>query len=262
MIDPNWVLEDLDPRTWRNIGRFFMPSQYIAAAQPGEHALFVLHEGGARPRVVDDQTGPRTDIKIERVDDPRALALELHERAEWDRVHVIDRRHLRHVAREAQASPRRELTMDAYYHLVYELIWDGSDGYVTVPERPRPRFGWTYTDLRRMAAALPSPCTVGLCVLDGADVLIGLVLRFDNGRVTRVTTLEGLPPLAPVLSREFFEAFRLAMADAVAPPAAALVCTPDVFEAWLNAEPAEKLYVLHDAARRNVAFFHFELSAQ
>ena len=253
MIDPHWLLQDLDPRTWRAIGRFFMPSQYVAAAQPGEHGLWVLHDGGQRPRVVDDQTGPRSDLGIERVDDPRSLALELHERAEWDRVHVIDRRHLAHVARQAQATPRRELTLDAYYHLVYELIWsDGSDGYVCVPPHPGQRYGLRYTDLVRMVQALPSPSSVGLVVLGGQSVEIGLVLGLRGGRITRVTTLEGLPALDHIgLDAACLDALWAAMAEAIAPPVAALVCTAAVFEEWLAAR--DKLAVLEDAGRRGLA---------
>ena len=74
MIDPNWLLEDLDPKTWRAIGRFFMPSQYIAAAQPGEHGLFVLHDDGVLMRVVDDTGAERRDLAPDRIDDARGLA--------------------------------------------------------------------------------------------------------------------------------------------------------------------------------------------
>jgi hypothetical protein len=101
VIDPNWVLQDLDPRTWRAIGRFFMPGQYIAAAQPDERGLFILHDGGRRPRMVDTLSGLRGDLGIVSIDDPRGLAQALHARGEWDRVHVIDKRHLAHVGRTA-----------------------------------------------------------------------------------------------------------------------------------------------------------------
>jgi hypothetical protein len=36
MIDPHWILEDLDPHTWRNLGRFIDPGLYIRAARPDE----------------------------------------------------------------------------------------------------------------------------------------------------------------------------------------------------------------------------------
>src|SRR5207248_6909051 len=121
------------PHTWRAIGRYFMPSQYIMAAQPGERGLFIVHDGGTRPRAVDSQVGVRTDLPLAGLRDPRQLAKDLYADGEWDRVHIIDRRHLEHVAREAQSSPRRELTLDEYYHLVYQLIWDGSAGYVAEP---------------------------------------------------------------------------------------------------------------------------------
>jgi hypothetical protein len=244
MIDPNWVLEDLDPRTWRAIGRFFMPGQYIAAAQPGEHGLFILHNGGSRARAVDSVSGPRTDLRLDRVDDPRGLAHDLYARGEWDRVHVIDKRHLAHVAVEAQASPRRELTLDAYYHLVYQLIWDGSDGYVAVPPHPGHWNGWTVSQIRAMLAALPTPASLGLCVVDQ----IGLVVRVESGRLTHVTTLEGLPTLpTPVVDDTFIEAFWSALES----PAAALVCTPEVLERWITAP--DKSAVLSEAVQQGTA---------
>ena len=129
MIDPNWSLIDLDPRTWRNIGRFFDPGQYIRAAQPGERGLFVLHDAGQIMRVVDTSYGVRRDLALGFVAEPRALAQQLYERGDWERVHVIDRRHLASVAREAQTTSRRDLTLDAYYRLVYHLLWDGSAGH-------------------------------------------------------------------------------------------------------------------------------------
>ena len=38
MIDPHWQLVDLDPRTWRNIGRFINPGLYIRAGNPASKA--------------------------------------------------------------------------------------------------------------------------------------------------------------------------------------------------------------------------------
>ncbi len=232
MIHPDWVLEDLDPVTWRSIGPLFMPAQYIAAAQPGEHGLFVLHDSGARPRVADTIRGVRSDLHIDRVDDARGLAADLYARGEWDRVHVIDKQHLAHVARTAQSSPRRELSVDAYYHLVYQLVWDGSDGYVCVPPSAGDWHGMTYSALAEFLSGAPSPSALALCVLGSA----GVVLRVGGGRVVRVTTFEGLPSLAePSLTPEFLDNLWLTLAAHVAPPYAALVCTRAVWEACLAA---------------------------
>src|SRR5689334_11907713 len=129
MIDPHWSLVDLDPRTWRNLGRLIEPGQYVSAAQPGERGLFVLHDGARILRVVDSERGVRRDLTLSLERGPAALAHELHARGEWQRVHVIDRRHLANVARLAQATSRRELTLDQYYHLVYSLLWDAAGGY-------------------------------------------------------------------------------------------------------------------------------------
>src|SRR3989304_4281825 len=80
MIDPNWSVIDLDPVTWRNIGRFLELPQYFRAAQPGEHGLFVLHEAGRILKVVDTALGTRRDLDLEQVHDAPALAKTLHAR--------------------------------------------------------------------------------------------------------------------------------------------------------------------------------------
>src|SRR5690348_10361891 len=78
MIDPQWSVIDLDPYTWRAIGPFFDPGQYVRAAQPDEHGLFVLHEGGHILRVVDTARGVRHDLTGGSADDPHALAAHLY----------------------------------------------------------------------------------------------------------------------------------------------------------------------------------------
>src|SRR5581483_866697 len=102
VIDPHWQVIDLDPVTWRNLGHFFEPWQYIAAAQPGERGLFVLHDHGRLLRVVDTESESPPEGIPARIADPRALARELYGRGEWQRVHVIDRRHLAWVAQQVQ----------------------------------------------------------------------------------------------------------------------------------------------------------------
>src|SRR5947207_12021021 len=225
-----------------------MPGQYIAAAQPGERGLFVLHDAGARPRVADTTCGLRSDLGILEVADPRVLAKNLYARGEWDRVHVIDRRHLEHVAAEAQSTPRRELSIDAYYHLVYRLLWDGSDGYVAEPPPAGRWHGVTYSALAGFLARAPSPAALGLCVVDST----GLALRVERGRVVRVTTFEGLPPLPrPSVDAGFLDALWLALDARVAPPYAALVCSRAVWDACLSA--ADLLDCLRGAVARGDA---------
>ena len=248
MIDPSWILEDLDPITWRNIGPLFMPAQYIAAAQPGERGLFVLHDSGKRPRVVDTTRGLRSDLDVNEVDDARALAASLYARGEWDRVHVIDKRHLAHVAAEAQSTPRRDLSTDAYYYLVYGLLWDGSNGYVSEPPPPGHWHGLTYSGVAGFLARAPSPAAIAVCVLGFA----GVALRIEHGRIVRVTTFEGLPPLPEAsLEPSFLAALWSALETGVAPPYAALVCTRAVWDACLSA--ADLLETLRTASARGDA---------
>jgi hypothetical protein len=233
MINPEWLLEDLDPRTWRAIGHLFSPAQYVAAARPREHGLFVLHESGILRRIVDSRVGVRHDLDVATVTEPRAVAAQLFASGEWDRVHVIDRRHLKHVA-AASACAQPRLSVDAHYRRVYQLLWDDSDGYVCEPPRPGDWHGWTYSALQQFLAHLASPAALGLVVLEAAEVHIGLALEVRDARICRVTTLEGLPPLPPpAVSTMFLDALWSALHQTLAPPAAALVSTRAAFEAWL-----------------------------
>lgn len=239
IIDPRWEVSDLDPHTWRRLGPFFEPRRYIAAALPGEHGLFVLHDAGQLLKVVDTEGRGRPEGIPDLISDPEALAHELYARGQWQRVHVIDRRHLAHVARTAQAAPRRDLTLDAYYHMVYTLIWGDPQGYACEPPRPRRWHGWTYAETRRFVEALPSPSSLALGIYaDNTNILTaGLILVAEGGRIRRVTTFEALdwqaPPPGPTDAT--LAALRAALEAQFAPPAAILLCTEDAFSGWLDA---------------------------
>ncbi|HET9220951.1 MAG TPA: hypothetical protein VFO07_00520 [Roseiflexaceae bacterium] len=253
MIDPHWILEDLDPRTWRNLGRFINPGLYIQAAQPGERGLFILHDGGRVIRIVDTALGVRRDLGIYSVAEPQALAAELHSEGNWERVHVIDRRHLAAVARQAQATARRDLTLDQYYLLVYQLLWDGGGGYVCEPADHRRWNGWSYDDLLSFVGRLPAVATLALGVVDDGEVAIGLILELRDGMIRRVTTFEALdlPPGEPTISGESLERLWAALAQRFAPPAGVLLCTQSTFEAWIA--QGGTIAVLEAAAAENQA---------
>src|SRR5207237_9461094 len=125
----------------------------------------------------------------------------------------------------------------------------GADGYVSAPPHPGNWHGWTYGGVQEFLESLASPSSLGVVVLDSTcgTVEISLVARVVDGRIQRVTTLEGLPPLPPPsLDAAFLEAFRGALRSALAPPAAALVCTRPTFDAWLYAND-DKAAALRDA---------------
>lgn len=247
MIDPHWQVIDLDPLTWRNLGPFFAPHGYIRAAQPGEHGLFILHDHGQLLKVVDTQASSIPAGIPTQISDPAALARELHGRGEWQRVHIIDRRHLAWVARQAQATPRRDLTLDAYYHLVYTLVWGSSSGYVCEPPHPGNWHGWTYTQIRHFIAELPSPATLALGVYAENTLSIGLILVCQGGMIRRVTTFEALTWAVPHPgpTQQTLTALCAALEAQFAPPAAVLLCTEAAFAGWLAA--ADKAAYLVEA---------------
>lgn len=264
MIDPHWQVIDLDPVTWRNLGPFLLPERYIAAAQPGEHGLFVLHEHGHLLKVVDTHAQRLTVAIPQTIEDPDALAHDLYDTGEWQRVHIIDRQHLAWVARQAQAAPRHDLTLDAYYHLVYSLIWDTRGGYVSVPPHPGHWHGWTYSAIRGFLAALPSsPATLALGVYGAHGLSIGLILVCQDGQIRRVTTFEALN-WAPATLAGPTEPTLTALCDALnaqfAPAAAVLLCTDVAFAGWLAA--SDKSAFLHAARADATAIWRVDVPAE
>jgi hypothetical protein len=256
VIDPHWQVIDLDPVTWRRIGAFFEPSRYIAAAQPDEHGLFVLHDDGLVLNAVDTATHSRPNGIPTQISDPHALAQELYERGEWQRVHIINRKHLAWVAQQSQATPQRELTLDGYYHMVYSLLWDREDGYVAVPAHPGNFSGWTYADIRRFTKGISGPATIALGVYADAALSIGLILVVEGGMIRRVTTFEALkwdvPQPGP--TQQTLTALCTALEVQFAPPVVVLLCTEAVFEGWLSAD--DKAAYLVEARANATAIWH------
>ena len=252
MIDPHWSVIDLDPVTWRNIGRFIDVTQYVRAAQPGERGLFIVHDDGRVLKVFDTDRNARSGVKIERVVDARALAKELRARGQWDRVHVINQQHLARVGRVAGAAANRSLQLDGYYRLVYDLIWDGGDGYVTEPPKPDHWNHWTMGQIEQFVSRLPESASVALGVFEGERLNIGLVLEFKQGNIVRVTTFEApaLQPIAPEFSADFLDQLWQQLGN-IAPPAAVLLCTQSIFDEWIVTP--DKVAFIWDAAKNGCA---------
>ena len=253
MIDPNWSVVDLDPVTWRNIGRFIDVAQYVRAAQPGEHGLFIVHDNGRVLKIFDTDRSAQSSLKLERVADAHALAKELHARGQWDRVHIINQQHLAWVGYLAGAATNRSLQLDSYYRLVHDLIWDKGDGYVAEPPKLAHWNHWTMSQIEQLVSRLPESASVALGVFAGECLNIGLVLEFKHGNIVRVTTFEApaLQPLTPRLSAEFLDQLWQQLAH-IAPPAAVLLCTQAVFDDWITVK--DKMAQLGQATQNGTAW--------
>jgi len=253
VINPDWSIIDLDPVTWRALGRFFEPKQYIRAAQPGEHGLFVLHDNGKLLRVVDTRQGLRTDLAISTIEDPARLAHQLYKTSEWQRVHVINKRHLAKVATLASETPHQNVHLDEYYHLIYRLVWEDQEGYVCLPPRPDNWNGWRLGNIKTFIKSISVNSTLALGVMDQGRVEIGLILQIHEGMINLVTTFEALELTKETLQvgSKLLEIIWQQLGRKFAPPAAVLLCTPVVFEAWINGE--NKRLVLQLAITANTA---------
>ena len=102
----------------------------------------------------------------------------------------------------AGASANRSLHLDGYYQFVYDLIWDGGEGYVAEPPKPAHWNYWTMSQIEHFVSRLPKLATLALGVFDEVRLNIGLVLEFKNGNIVQVTTFEApaLQPINPELS--------------------------------------------------------------
>jgi hypothetical protein len=256
MIDPHWQVIDLDPVTWRNLGEFAGLQQFFAAAQSGEHGLFILHDAGQVLKIVDTQTKDIPANIPPQISDPVKLARDLYARGQWQRVHIIDRRHLAWVAQQAQATPRHDLTLDAYYHLVYTLIWGSNAGYACEPPHPGHWHGWTYDDIHRFITGFSSPSALALGVYEDDTLAIGLILICDQGKIRKVTTFEALKWDAsnPGPTQQTLTALCDALDMQFAPSAAVLLCTKTALTEWLEA--SDKSAYLASARADGAAIWH------
>ncbi|HEY5001572.1 MAG TPA: hypothetical protein VII61_00370, partial [Ktedonobacteraceae bacterium] len=177
-------------------------------------------------------------------------------RGEWQRVHVIDKAHLALVAQSAQATPQRDLTLDQYYHAVYQLLWGDPAGYVSVPAHPGHWHGWTYEYVKNVVGMLSfSPAALALGVFADDRLLIGLILVCEDGIIRKVTTFEALDAQSFVAgsSESTIIALRQELTQKIAAPAGILLCTQEVFEQWIQQE--DKMQVLHAAHEQAQAYW-------
>lgn len=254
MIDPNWSVADLDPRTWRNLGRFFEPGQYIRASEPGEHTLYVLHDDGRPLNVYDSQNGQRADLVTGSIENPQLLAHDLFESGEWDRVQVINKQHLAQLSRKGQTIENRALNLDEYYHHLFELLWKEPQGFVSLPPHPGHWNHLTYGAIQSLIAHLPDPTSAVLGVVEDGEVAIGLVLELRGGLIRTVTTFEALDLLQPVtVSDAGLNLVCAAVEAKFAPVGAALLCDSVTFESWIKS--VDKLAYLQQAAMQKTAFW-------
>ena len=238
--------------TWRNLGRFIDVPQYVRAAQPGEHGLFVVHDQGRVLKIFDTDRRARSGVKIDRVGTPARWRKNCTRAASgiacMSSINTIWRASAIWLARRPIARCISTVTIQ----LVYDLIWDGGAGYVAEPPKPAHWNYWTMSQPEQFVSRLPKSATLALGVFEGEQLNIGLVLEVKQGNIVRVTTFEApaLQPIDPQLSADFLDQL-WAQLDHIAPPAAVLLCEQAVFEEWIAAE--DKLAPLVQAVQNGTA---------
>ena len=193
MLHQDVLMSDIDVDQWRNAQALLLRSAKSA------RRLVVIHEDG---EVVKFRHTAGVDCvgRVDRVDDPHALARGLYEenQGDVDFVVVMERNAVDSYFAAVQDSWTIDEDLDVFVQRTYGLLDDFPDGIVTYPGPARSVLGlqWrTGASLREAEAAartlVAAGGTVVLGVHDGGSLWASLVLDLDADQsVTSITTAD------------------------------------------------------------------------
>jgi hypothetical protein len=193
MLHPDVLMADIDVDQWRNAQALLLRSAKAT------RRLVVIHDQG---QVVKFRhtAGVECTGRVDRVDDPHALARELYEANDdvTDVVVVMEREAVDSYFAAVQNSWDIDEDLDVFVQRTYARLADFSDGIVTHPGPAGEVLGlqWrTGASLQAVHAAAeeltPAGGTVILGVHDGAALWASLILDLDTGhKVTSITTAD------------------------------------------------------------------------
>lgn len=193
MLHAHVLMADIDVDQWRNAQALLLRSAKAA------RRLVVIHDQGTVVKF-RHTSGEAVGGRVERVDDPSALAERLYEanREVVDFVVVMERAALDEYFARVQDSWDIEDDLDVFVRRTYALLEDFADGIVTFPGPAREMLGLQWAvgapfsvidDAVRRRVAPDS--TVVLAVHDAGSLWASLVLDFDDDlEVTSITTAD------------------------------------------------------------------------
>jgi hypothetical protein len=193
MLHQDVLMADIDVDQWRNAQSLLLRSAKAA------RRLVVIHDQGTvvkfRHTAGEECTG-----RVDRVEDPHALAAQLYEANEQavDFVVVMERDAVDSYFAAVQDSWDIDEDLDVFVQRTYALLDRFGDGIVTHPGPAREVLGMQWTtgasrdDIEAAAKALVPPgTTVVLGVHDDGALWASLVLDLDEDHeVTSVTTAD------------------------------------------------------------------------
>jgi len=193
MLHQDVLMADIDVDQWRNAQALLLRSAKAA------RRLVVIHDQG---QVVKFRhtAGATCTGRVDRVDDPHALARSLYEANEdlTDVVVVMEREAVDSYFAAVQDSWDIDEDLDVFVQRTYALLADFTDGIVAHPGPACEVLGlqWrTGASLQEVRAAaeelVPAGGTVILGVHDGAALWASLILDLDTRhKVTSITTAD------------------------------------------------------------------------
>jgi hypothetical protein len=193
MLHQDVLMADIDVDQWRNAQSLLLRSAKAA------RRLVVIHDQGTVVKF-RHTTGEQCSGRVDRVDDPQALAEKLYE-ANADAVDfvvVMERDAVDSYFAAVQDSWDIEEDLDVFVQRTYALLDRYADGIVTHPGPAREVLGLQWQtgasrdEVEGAAKALvPGGTTVVLAVHDDGGLWASLVLDLDEDhKVTSITTAD------------------------------------------------------------------------
>lgn len=193
MLHQDVLMADIDVDQWRNAQSLLLRSAKAA------RRLVVIHDQGTVVKF-RHTAGAECTGRVDRVEDPHALAKELYEanKDTVDFVVVMERDAVDSYFAAVQDSWDIHEDLDVFVQRTYALMDQYADGIVTHPGPAREVLGLQWTtgasrdDVEAAAKALvPGGTTVVLGVHDGDSLWASLVLDLDEDhKVTSITTAD------------------------------------------------------------------------
>jgi hypothetical protein len=258
MIARDVEVLDLHPVSWNNLMSLVDLSKAddIRPSQP--NILSLLHHGGKMARVYAP-AGFRVPT-IEQVDDPQELAKKLYYQLPGlDGVQILERDSLTLFSDRIQKMDWQTNDIEDFPLRALRLAEEDPAGLSFFPA-----FSWTWNGfslegVRAWMSAGPNPCALFLGIVRDGAPWATLIIRWADGKVRLITTLEHLAPFG--LSAEKLPSSPQDLATIceviharVAPIRAALICEYAVFTRILSSEEKQKELTLAVAAGTATSF--------
>jgi hypothetical protein len=237
MIHRNVEIVDLDPLTWRNLGKVLRIDELSAIHSVEHRTLSILHQAGTVLKVALPQG---VNVQLDStINDPQQFARQLYENAahQVDCVQIFEKSSLARFSDAVQRLDWQKLTSGDFYLRAYELAQADTAGIVYYPSDQAPRWNVMFKHAQRLLSTVPDGQTLVLGIYDNGQPYFTLIVKVEQQQITLCTTFEYLQPfgidpaVVPSTADDVLPIVRL-VEQHIGKVAHSLFCDRMAFEAW------------------------------